>query len=123
MGIINAHGVYEYDETDREALASALLNKQAAALSKSHRRVAAGAATVSAAAGGTKLTDHPVVFPEGRFTEPPIVMVQYTGGPGNAQYLVVRPVTVSTGGFIVQVYNTHATTTLSSPVNWIAVQA
>lgn len=91
MGYINVQGVYVYDETDDEAKASDMLNRQSNALTTAIGELQATAPAfktsvalnVTTASPGAKTT---VVFPPGLFTKPPMVMVSRASG-GGAKYI------------------------------------
>lgn len=110
---------FDYNGADPDLVLARVASLEAALTRRD--KTASGSGSASAIATGTKLTDVAVSFPIGRFDTPPTVIVQYTGGPGNAQYLVLRPTAVTKDGFTAQVYNTHSSATLLAPFNWIAV--
>ncbi len=110
---------FDYNGADPNAVLAQVAALEAAMTRR--EKSARGSGLISAIATDTRHTELAVAFPAGRFDAAPTVVMQYTGGPGNSQYLVLRPTSVTKDGFTAQVYNTHASSTLSTPFNWIAL--
>lgn len=119
MGSINSKGVYEYTEDDVEATASAMLNKQAEALTASHRRAAAGAATLGNLPASTA-TDLTVNFPAGRFTAAPRVVATLNTPVAWVPQPAIRVLSRTATGFVVSLWSSAARTNVA--VDWVAVQ-
>ena len=90
-------------------------------------QMAAGTVNVQAngVASGTISGASGVVFPVGRFTVPPLVMVTFAAATSGSASGTVRASAITVNGFTVALANTHPSSAMTfavTPVHWLAVQ-
>ena len=85
-------------------------------------RVAAGRATVNVASSDRGVVA--ITFPNGRFSQPPIVVVSLQNAPGGSGSLNARAYNVTTAGCDLYVYTGNNATTTATGVSlgWVATQ-
>lgn len=83
--------------------------------------MAAGTTNVNVSNGTFGAND--IVFPAGRFSQPPIVTCSFQNAPTNSGRFIPRATNITTSGCTIQLYCGDGTSfTTSGTIGWIAVQ-
>lgn len=84
-------------------------------------RVATGTGVTISAPGGGTTTSQSILFPSGLFTATPAVTIQNYSPLSTHFSVALRPSSVTTSGFALNVYNTSSST-ITVTLGWIAAQ-